>query len=130
MGSAQHPADPWCCTWDRAGHLAEPGGLFCPESRVRREGTGPVNHKVEQCGPSQMAGRLQQPQLARNKLQGPINHSQSQSRSKRTAWGSWLQGEGRAEGPKLGHSLCTPKLTPQGWLQLHGAPQGTHNDGS
>lgn len=45
------------------------------------------------------------------------------------AWGSWLQGEGRAEGahtrqrspsparsqgPKLGHSSCTPKVIPQG----------------
>lgn len=63
-----------------AGQLCRPG-LFacCPEqgAEAGREGTVPVNHKVEQCGPAQMAGRLRQPQLARNELPGPINHSRS-----------------------------------------------------
>lgn len=60
-------------------HFAELGWLFWPENRLWREGTIPVNHKLEQCGPSQTARKLQQPPLARSELQGPINHSQSQS---------------------------------------------------
>lgn len=75
MGSTQHPVPG---ASHSTGHFAELGWLFWPENRLWREGTIPVNHKVEQCGPSQMARKLQQPQLARNELQGPINHSQSQ----------------------------------------------------
>lgn len=88
-------------------HCLSPGAVHCPTWDVR-EGTVPVNHQVEQCGPSQMARRLPQPQLARNELPGPINHSWS----RRTAPGSWLQGEGRGE--QWGtHPIASPKASIQ-----------------
>lgn len=84
-----------------AGHLAE------SREQGAEGGDVPVNHKVEQCGPSQLAGRLQ---LARNELPGPINHSWSLNRSKGTARGSC-----RAKGEQRDPNWATAPIP----LRLH-----------